>query len=199
VRLFGVDAPETGQSCGDASGGQWDCGAAARARLEALIDAGEVACAAVERDRHGRVVARCAAGGLDLGATLVAEGLAWAYLDYSDAYAELEAGARAAGLGVWQGPATVAWDWRRTEGFAPAAGVVAPEAAPAPAATAAPVETGPGGCAIKGNVNAEGERIYHTPESPWYARIDMEARPGQRWFCDAAEAEAAGWRAAGGG
>lgn len=52
-------------------------------------------------------------------------------------------------------------------------------------------------CAIKGNVNRKGERIYHAPESLHYARIDMATGSGKRWFCSEAEAVAAGWRKAG--
>jgi len=116
VRLHGVDSPEAAQTCMTAAGAEWDCGAAARERLAALLDAGEAVCVAVESDRYGRVVARCAAGGVDIGARLVAEGLAWAYLRYSRAYASLEAEARAAGRGVWQGEATLPSDWRAAAG-----------------------------------------------------------------------------------
>lgn len=51
------------------------------------------------------------------------------------------------------------------------------------------------GCPIKGNINRDGERIYHTPWSPWYERVQIDESQGERWFCDEAEAEAAGWRA----
>lgn len=189
LRLFGIDAPETDQTCGAADGADWACGAAAAARLAALIEGVELACVAEERDRYGRVVATCFADGRDLGAALVAEGLAWAYLRYSDAYAGLEAEARAAARGLWQGPALAAWDWRRAEGFRAAAG--APAAAPDAAA--------PEGCAIKGNINARGGRIYHTPASRDYVRTVIDEAKGERWFCDEAEARAAGWRPAGGG
>ena len=192
-------APETAQPCGAADGGAWDCGAAAAARLAELAAAEDLVCEAIERDRYGRVVGRCAAGGDDLGAVLVSEGLAWAYIRYSLDYAELEAEARAAGVGVWQGRATVAWDWRRGGDFLPAAGGASPPA-PAPASAPEPVPAeAPAGCVIKGNVNARGERIYHTPASPWYGRVRMSPPRGQRWFCNEAEAEAAGWRAVGGG
>jgi hypothetical protein len=50
-------------------------------------------------------------------------------------------------------------------------------------------------CAIKGNVNRKGERIYHLPGDLDYAKINMAA-PGKRWFCIEEEAEAAGWRPA---
>jgi hypothetical protein len=57
-------------------------------------------------------------------------------------------------------------------------------------------ETPPAGCPIKGNIGAEGERIYHTPWSPWYARTKIDEDKGERWFCDEAEAIEAGWRPA---
>jgi len=50
-------------------------------------------------------------------------------------------------------------------------------------------------CAIKGNVSAKGERIYHLPGSRHYARVAMNG-PDERWFCSEPEAKAAGWRPA---
>ncbi len=189
LRLHGADAPEAEQSCGGADGADWPCGEAAAARLAELVSGGALSCEALDRDNYGRVVARCAAGGRDVAAALVSEGLAWAYVRYSSDYAALEAEARAAHRGVWQGPSQAAWDWRRTDGFVAASGRADVE-------TAAPADARPpDGCAIKGNVNAKGERIYHTPASPWYGRVRIDAARGQRWFCTAAEAEAAGWRA----
>jgi len=52
------------------------------------------------------------------------------------------------------------------------------------------------GCPIKGNINAEGERIDHTPWSPWYERTKINEAAGEQWFCDETEAQEAGWRAA---
>lgn len=45
-------------------------------------------------------------------------------------------------------------------------------------------------CTIKGNINAKGEKIYHTTASPNYKSTQPEA-----WFCTEAEAVAAGYRA----
>lgn len=50
-------------------------------------------------------------------------------------------------------------------------------------------------CAIKGNVNAKGERIYHLPGSRLYSRVAMTGQD-ERWFCSEQEAKAAGWRPA---
>lgn len=176
VRLHGVDAPELAQTCAAAGGGAWPCGAAAAARLTALAGGGPVACEPRDRDRYGRIVAVCSAGGRDLGAALVAEGLAWAYLRYADDYAPAEDAARAAGRGVWQAPTVTAWDYRGTA-WRDAAGA-APQA----------------DCPIKGNISRSGARIYHTPWSRDYARVRIDPSRGERWFCDEAAAVAAGWR-----
>ena len=49
-------------------------------------------------------------------------------------------------------------------------------------------------CAIKGNVNSSGEKIYHTPGGAFYNRTDIKPEEGDRWFCTTAEAQAAGFR-----
>lgn len=63
----------------------------------------------------------------------------------------------------------------------------------APAAPAAPAD--PGGCVIKGNINSSGERIYHVPGGQFYDVTEITSSKGERMFCSAAEAVAAGWRA----
>ena len=54
----------------------------------------------------------------------------------------------------------------------------------------------PGACAIKGNIGAAGERIYHVPGGEHYAATRIDVTTGERWFCTEAEARAAGWRRA---
>jgi len=51
-------------------------------------------------------------------------------------------------------------------------------------------------CAIKGNVNSRGERIYHTPGQRDYKRTDIKPEEGDRWFCTPEEAQTAGFRPA---
>jgi hypothetical protein len=51
-------------------------------------------------------------------------------------------------------------------------------------------------CAIKGNVNSRGEKIYHMPGQRDYDRTDIKPEEGDRWFCTPEEAQAAGFRAA---
>ena len=49
-------------------------------------------------------------------------------------------------------------------------------------------------CAIKGNVNSSGEKIYHVPGGSFYNRTDIKPEEGDRWFCTEAEAQNAGFR-----
>ncbi|SEA88098.1 thermonuclease family protein [Rubrimonas cliftonensis] len=180
VRLFGIDAAEAGQRCYLSSGADWDCGASATGRLRTLVNGRQISCAVRDIDRYGRLVSICSAAGgaRDLSAALVSEGLAWAFRRYSDAYVDEEDAARTARRGVWQAPTQPPWDFRAERWHAAAATTPRP------------------GCPIKGNVSWTGERIYHTPWSPWYDRTGVSTARGERWFCDEAEARAAGWRAA---
>lgn len=116
IRLAGIDAPELRQTCRDANGRDWSCGAAARLRLAALVAQGSVACTPQGEDRYGRLLAVCSAGGIaDLGAELVRGGYAVNYSRYTSAYAGLESQARAARRGVWQGSFDNPEDWRHAK------------------------------------------------------------------------------------
>jgi endonuclease YncB( thermonuclease family) len=179
IRLHGIDAPEASQRCGEANGrGTWACGTAATNRLAELLQRVEVECHARDRDQYGRIVAVCFVAKADVNAVLVKEGLAWAYRRFSEDYVGLEDRARAARIGIWQGDAEAPWDYRERRWERAAA------ASPRP------------GCPIKGNINRRGEKIYHTPWSPSYDRTQIDESKGERWFCDEAEAAAAGWRPA---
>jgi endonuclease YncB( thermonuclease family) len=178
IRLHGIDAPEAGQRCGKKTGGSWRCGDRATGRLAELVDGKEIECAARHRDHYGRIIAVCYADEAEVNELLIREGLAWAFTRYSQDYVAAEAEAQAGLVGIWQGEAEASWDYRANRWERAAA--EAPRA----------------GCPIKGNINRQGEKIYHTPWSPWYDRTQIDKSKGQRWFCDEAEAEAAGWRPA---
>jgi endonuclease YncB( thermonuclease family) len=123
VRIEGIDACELGQTATDAVGRPYDCGAAAREALRGLIDGRSVTCAWDERDRFGRRLGRCRAGGEDIGAAMTRAGHARAYwrggTPVEPAYVALEAAARLAGRGVWAGEAADPKDWRRDRGEEP--------------------------------------------------------------------------------
>jgi endonuclease YncB( thermonuclease family) len=102
LRLAAIDAPELHQTCMDSAGETWACGLWAKERLAALL-VGPATCEGAARDRYGRRLVHCHVGGQDLGAAMVAEGAARAYLRYGREYAGAETTAREAGRGIWQG------------------------------------------------------------------------------------------------
>jgi endonuclease YncB( thermonuclease family) len=112
IRLFGVDAPEARQMC-ERDGQPWRCGAEAGAALRAFLAGTPVSCTPVDRDRFGRVVARCTAAGQDVGAWLVSEGMAVAYTDFSWRYVPQELAARWHGRGLWAGRFVTPAEYRR--------------------------------------------------------------------------------------
>ncbi len=175
VRLEGIDAPETSQTCVDGAGAIWNCGNVAAAELEKLVRHQVVSCDASGLDKYGRTLAVCYVGELDLNAEMVRRGLAWAFVRYSQRYVADEQAARQRHVGIWAGDAQPAWAWREQQ-------------------WTAALSEAPAGCAIKGNHGRNGA-IYHTPWSPWYAKVRMEGS-GKRWFCSEAEASAAGFRPA---
>jgi endonuclease YncB( thermonuclease family) len=214
IRLEGIDAPESTQACEKAKSdaappapalpfgqpnmlgkpdrpgnqwapNQWACGIAATRHLAHMIGHAEVRCDDLGPDKYGRTLGRCFVGTLNLNAAMVRDGYAWAYVKYSKDYVSLEAEARTARVGIWQGDAMPAWDYRKR------------------AWETAAVVT-PAGCTIKGNVSASG-KVYHMPWNTWYEKVKMEPSRattetglagGKRWFCSEQDAIDAGWRPA---
>ena len=195
VRLEGIDAPETDQLCLDAEGKKWDCGISARNLLDKRIGGRSVNCADKGQDRYGRTLAICYVGAVDVNAWMVREGLALAYIQYSNAYIREEAESRAARRGMWAGAFIAPWQWRHRDQKTVVRGALSvPISAQTQLLAPVSAEGAPSPeCAIKGNVNRKGERIYHLPGSHSYASVNM-ANPAKRWFCSEEEAEAAGWR-----
>ena len=114
VRLLGIDAPETRQSCNTSHGKRYRCGQAAAEALKMRIATNAVRCEAKERGRYGRLIAVCFdAGGTDLNGWLVEQGHALAYRRYSMRYVAQEASARKARRGIWQGEFVKPWRWRQ--------------------------------------------------------------------------------------
>lgn len=48
---------------------------------------------------------------------------------------------------------------------------------------------------IKGNISANGAKIYHKPGDRSYATVIIEPSEGEQYFCSEADAQKAGWRA----
>lgn len=113
IRLHGIDAPESAQTCERADGEAYRCGQAAALALADRIGARTVTCEPRDTDRYGRTVAVCRAGGEDLNGWLVGEGHAIAYRRYSRDYVAAEEAARAAKRGIWAGTFEEPSAWRR--------------------------------------------------------------------------------------
>jgi endonuclease YncB( thermonuclease family) len=116
IRLYGIDAPESCQTCIDASGRTWRCGQRAALALQDLIGRRTVSCVGRDIDRYGRIVAQCQQGDIDISDWLVGQGLALAYRRYSEAYIPAQRAAAAAQRGLWAGSFTAPWDWGREHG-----------------------------------------------------------------------------------
>jgi endonuclease YncB( thermonuclease family) len=111
LRLRGIDAPELSQTC-SRGGATYSCGRSAREALSRLVAGQTVSCFGRERDRYQRLLATCAAGGVEVNRAMVEQGWALAYGGYRDA----EATARGARAGLWAGTFDRPQDWRVQHG-----------------------------------------------------------------------------------
>jgi endonuclease YncB( thermonuclease family) len=125
LRLEGIDAPETRQTCQDTRTRlPIQCGALAAEALRRLIADQAITCHLLRRDRYGRFIARCHVTGRmggnlpigrDLSAGMVASGWAVAYM--AEARPDLgvaEQAARLRGLGLWATRFERPEDYRRS-------------------------------------------------------------------------------------
>lgn len=176
IRLYGIDAPETDQTCTTEQGQVWACGAWVSDQVTQLFAGTDAQCTAVTTDRYNRIVARCVAGGQDIAHLLVSEGLAFAYRRYAQDYVLAEKTAAVRDVGLHASRVQNPSQFRQTR----AVGRIPPDRH----------------CAIKGNISAQGVHIFHMPGQRDYERTGIRTKRGERWFCSRAEAQAAGWRAA---
>jgi len=175
MRLIGIDAPEDGACYYDISA----------ERLSELVLGRSVAWepGVNERDRFGRLLGYLHDGSTFVNLLLVERGLAAAYpyppdMVYAAQFAETEGRAREAKRGLWGQCGGL--DTGGTSDTQVTREDVAPTS-----------------CRIKGNIAADGERIYHVEGCGSYAQTRIDESRGERWFCTVEEAEAAGWRKAG--
>ena len=173
VRLHGIDAPERNQICW-VGGSEWLCGQASSRALKNLIESAVVRCSKIGRDRYGRIIGKCHSKGLDIGQTMVADGMALAYRKYSKDYVAAEIAAKAERIGIWKSKFTEPWHWRRGRRLTKTSSKE--------------------NCKIKGNISRSGVRIYHMPNGTYYGRTKISESKGERWFCSEREARKAGWR-----
>jgi endonuclease YncB( thermonuclease family) len=187
IRLHGIDAPETNQKCRKVDGTTYQCGTMATFALAELIEEHWVKCIGDGNDRYRRLLATCFAGPVNLNLEMVRRGWALAYRQYSNRYIATEAIAKAKEVGLWQGTFNKPWEWRRGTRLQ----------ALKPFAKSNSMSDLQGtDCKIKGNISRSGTRIYHLPESRYYANTRIDTAKDERWFCSESEAKKAGWRAA---
>lgn len=108
LRLEGLEAPTRGETCLDASGRGFDCGAAAADRLARLVTDRTVSCRLHGHDRFRRALGTCEAQGTDVNRALVSGG--WAVAS-SDGLSGAEDAARSSGLGFWISGGTPPRGW----------------------------------------------------------------------------------------
>jgi endonuclease YncB( thermonuclease family) len=195
IRLLGIDAPESAQSCTRA-GLAWACGEEATATLREIIGSAQLTCRAQGNDVYGRVLAVCRTPVFDVGREMVRRGMALTTSDAPEDYAAANAIARRMKFGLWQGEFQRPDEWRAAHPQAMpqlAQADAAKRFARAPSSRPAAERryTNARGCAIKGNQSRHGELIYHLPGQRYYNVTRPEAL-----FCSEREAQAAGFRRA---
>lgn len=182
VRYIGINTPETVHPTRAV-----ECfGTEASARNKLLVAGKYVGLEkdVSETDKYGRLLRYVYVDGEMVNELLVREGFANVStyppdVRYTERFLTAERLARAEGKGLWG------------EGCEPYQNSAAVSTAEAPAAV-----SGGSTCTIKGNISAEGERIYHVLGCQSYERTVITEAKEERWFCSEEEARAAGWRKA---
>ena len=174
LHLSGIEAPDRQQTCMRATKQSWRCGEVATAALERLARAKTFRCVTEGGpDANGRTPANCTVDGRDVASELVKDGHVFSAATFFGGYAAQESEAKRSGAGLWSGEAERPADFRAKMW----------ETAKA---------TAPGGCPIKGQVSGS-RKTYLLPWAAEYARANVRTGRGERWFCNEAEAVAAGF------
>jgi len=113
IRLHGIDAPESNQTCTDVEGKEWRCGQEATIALATIVGDQSITCKGEERGKYGRLIAVCYVGLFQLNVLMVTRGWALAYRQYSSDYVPEEDYARIYKRGLWRGQFIAPWEWRR--------------------------------------------------------------------------------------
>lgn len=190
VRVIGIDTPElAGREC---------YAQQAASRMQSLVQSRSVRLARddtqADRDRYGRLLRHVSLpDGRLVAEILIEAGMGREYTfaaphRHQAAYRQAQARARLAGRGIWGAGCATETPPRTLSGTSPPSGS---PGAPNPGPVQPLAE-----CRIKGNINRQGERIYHVPGGRSYDDTKISESKGERWFCSEAQAVAAGWRRA---
>lgn len=112
VRLYGIDAPDPGQTCKSLRGKEYDCSRIATEILKRMVGSNTVTCQLIDSAGSREPVGICSVNGVDLGAAMVARGWAFAYRMLTAKYASTEAYAQSRKRGMWGGRIEYPWLWR---------------------------------------------------------------------------------------
>ena len=102
IRLHGIDAPETNQTC-EKNNVPWSCGKESAKALINFINNQKVICEAKGTDQYKRYISVCSVNNLDMNEFMVKNGWAIAYRYYSKDYTVTEDKAKKNKVGIWQG------------------------------------------------------------------------------------------------
>lgn len=197
IRFDGIDAPEAAQLCGDQNGKAVRCGVqSAKALASFLAQSQPTHCSIVGRDQYDRLIGTCKRqDGRNVSEWMVRNGHALDWPRHSGGrYHAFQQAAKDDEVGLWAGSFDDPWVWRAQRAQPD---LKADKHRPKAEPTAQPlglIKSGGSGCRIKGNISANGERIYHMPGQKYYDRTSINQSNGERWFCSEAEARGAGWR-----
>lgn len=116
IHLLDVDAPEIDQTCKRPNGDAWPCGQQAMAKLAGWIGHRVVSCQSERKDRDGRWLAHCEAGGEDMAQWLASRGWAVPYRECKcESVRAASEYAQKDRSGLWSGTFVMPWEWRKTQ------------------------------------------------------------------------------------
>lgn len=112
LRLWGIDAPEKAQTCGDG----WAAGKAAADYLAQLMQGKTVTCELKTAPYNKKeTYGLCKANGQDLSAAMVSAGMAWSLPELTQDYTVQDSNAQYMIRGINAHPCAKAWDWREEQ------------------------------------------------------------------------------------
>lgn len=112
IRLHGIDAPETKQTC-KLDSVDWFCGKQSTEELKKIINNQSVECKVNDIDIYNRYVAICLVNELNLNQWMVKNGWAIAYRYYSTDYIIEEKYARDNKSGIWKSEFLKPYQYRK--------------------------------------------------------------------------------------
>lgn len=197
IRFDGIDAPESAQFCTDQNGKSVRCGSRSAGALASyLVESQPTHCRIVGTDQYDRLIGTCKRqDGRDISEWLVRNGHALDWPRHSGGrYQAYQQAAKDDRIGLWAGSFDEPWIWRKQQAE-PELTVSKDVPRSDPASQPLGLIRSVGGdCRIKGNISADGERIYHVPGQKYYDRTTINRMSGERWFCSERDARSAGWR-----